>query len=1289
MAAETVVIDIMTNFKDNAGNGFEREKKSLDDYEKSLEKLKKQVEKLSADKAMVKIDTEDKATSKLNKIQSFLRGLKDKAVSFPIKAIDKATAPIRFIKKNLFSLKTLIAGIASGVAIKKTILDPIGLADSYSGAKIGFSTKLGDASGQKLMDQLDKFAKDTPFKTENTIGQAQKMIAMGWDAKNIVKDMTTIGDAAAATGKGDEGLQRIVLALSQIKSKGKLSTEELNQLAEAGISAKRYLAEGLGYGSGDAGVMKLSDDLQKGAIGSEKAIQAIMSGMKEYQGMMDKTANETVEGLKSQIEDTFEINIFRRWGQGLQDGAKKGLGSVVALLDKSDGGLKKVGDQLEEIGSEMSNLAAEKLENSINKIMKLSDSREFQNADLFGKAHILWDKVIAEPFSDWWDTKGHDYFLDKIGNAGEGLGSGLSNTIEDILGLNNDVNGVADKATTMGGRFAEGFVKGFDFSGVGDKVTECLSNSIKKTLNILSGEGKGSDYLSAAMLGYLGLKVGGTVFGGANSVLGLLGKKSLGSMLLGSANAGTGVLGMGTSAAIGMGAGNLGLNGSLSAGALASLGLGSVAMGAVGAGTFIGGVTDLYKGSQKKDKAGQAAYGKSAGKKIFGAGMGALAGAAVGSVVPVIGTAAGALIGAGVGGAAGWISGKKDVDSYKKSVENADKALRKATSKDLENHFGRISLSMKEVETLSNKIAGGSSGQLKKFSEATQTADSSLQNLESTYSEMEKANWKMEKLNWKTGLGLKVTPEEKEGYKEAVDDYVSSAKQYVEDKQYEFETSVSLLMNVKEGSAGADILSGGNAVYGNLQKDLDSLNGKLKKKIDIALEDGNIDVDEQAIISKYQEKIKAITDKISGAESDAKMEALKIKFGGADLDYDSFSSLQEQLGSIVKNKTASYDDALEVDIANLKLQSPDGGEEYDKALKELTDSYHAKINDLQVEVEDFQLDTLVDSYGEELNKAFADSDLVKTTQAKIKEAMETAYSEGVDVKSWDAETCKKYLGLDGLKDSSLEAITEITSSIAQTLPEQLNASLASTDVANASDAVKGMIERSFGDMTIALPTTGIPEQIDSSLASQMTTDKFSGTGSKAVSSASAAIKSSFSGSSVDASIGVRLTPHISLTKTSATITASGGATGSGTANLSVSTNAAGGYIGDKQLSWLAEEGYGEYVIPTDPKRRGRALSLWEQAGETLGVKKHAAGGITGSMLPSSSNSDSSITSGSHKDGNIEINVGGITIQLGNGNDNGNIISQLSGNKKQITSMISEFLSEALEEAFESLPLSAD
>lgn len=56
-------------------------------------------------------------------------------------------------------------------------------------------------------------------------------------------------------------------------------------------------------------------------------------------------------------------------------------------------------------------------------------------------------------------------------------------------------------------------------------------------------------------------------------------------------------------------------------------------------------------------------------------------------------------------------------------------------------------------------------------------------------------------------------------------------------------------------------------------------------------------------------------------------------------------------------------------------------------------------------------------------------------------------------------------------------------------------------------------------------------------------------------------------------------------------------------------HAAGGRVGGgPQLSWLAEEGWDEFVIPTNPSRRTRALELYEQAGEALGVSKHAEGG---------------------------------------------------------------------------------
>lgn len=64
-------------------------------------------------------------------------------------------------------------------------------------------------------------------------------------------------------------------------------------------------------------------------------------------------------------------------------------------------------------------------------------------------------------------------------------------------------------------------------------------------------------------------------------------------------------------------------------------------------------------------------------------------------------------------------------------------------------------------------------------------------------------------------------------------------------------------------------------------------------------------------------------------------------------------------------------------------------------------------------------------------------------------------------------------------------------------------------------------------------------------------------------------------------------------------------------------NAAGGFVSGKELSWLAEEGYGEWVIPTNPARRKRALDLYEQAGHSLGIEYHADGGFAGKERQSS------------------------------------------------------------------------
>ena len=176
----------------------------------------------------------------MREITELGKGIAGKTWRATLKIVDFATAPLRAVKNTLFSIKGLVTAIVAGVAANKLIAEPISLADAYSSAKIGFSTLLGDAQGQQMMDDLDEFARTTPFKTSEVIANAQKMIAMGWQAEDIIQDMTTIGDAAAATGKGDEGLNRIILALSQIQSKGKLSTEELDaDLAPAAIKENK------------------------------------------------------------------------------------------------------------------------------------------------------------------------------------------------------------------------------------------------------------------------------------------------------------------------------------------------------------------------------------------------------------------------------------------------------------------------------------------------------------------------------------------------------------------------------------------------------------------------------------------------------------------------------------------------------------------------------------------------------------------------------------------------------------------------------------------------------------------------------------------------------------------------------------------------------------------------------------------------------------------------------------------------------------------------------------------
>ena len=121
-----------------------------------------------------------------------------------------------------------------------------------------------------------------------------------------------------------------------------------------------------------------------------------------------------------------------------------------------------------------------------------------------------------------------------------------------------------------------------------------------------------------------------------------------------------------------------------------------------------------------------------------------------------------------------------------------------------------------------------------------------------------------------------------------------------------------------------------------------------------------------------------------------------------------------------------------------------------------------------------------------------------------------------------------------------------------------------------------------------------------------------------------------------------------------------------TGSLDEAHNASGGIIKSKTLSWLAEEGWPEAVIPFDPARRTRAISLWEQTGEKLGVtpEAHADGGIVGGpgkLIPFTPPVSVEPAQGSAKGGaSVTISSGAIQITVqANGSDANAIAATLN------------------------------
>lgn len=730
MVNKEIVIDVVSEYSDHASSGLQQ-------TGKNAEKASREMDKLGKKRAKPKLGLEDKASPVLDKFGKKgdgigkktwtpKLGLKDtatagikkamsagmsfgrKTFSAVLKIDDKVTSQIKKIpsviskiKNSIFSLKTLAGGVITGIATKKLIADPVSLADEFQTYQIGFKTMLkSKKKATKFMDSAKKFASVTPFDTSAVVSNAQRMLAYGFSDKDIIPDLTKIGNASAALGAGEEGISRVSRALGQMKTNGRLNAEDMNQLTDVGINAWKYLADAEGKS-----IAQIREMSQKGEISGDKAVKTILNGLKEFDGMMDKTSNLTVSGLMSNIKDTFDINIVSKWGKGLQKGATKGLGEFADYLDKSDAKLKEAGTSLEKLGEYASTSVFKGLEKAGDKIDDLISMPKFQNASIGGKISIAWDELIVNPFSKWWDSKGRPAIVKKITGIGKDIakagGNWFKESLKDLL-PGGDKAGIADYLAGFlglsgglklfkGGKSLYDLITGG--SGGGGK-TNPLGDSIgtinvsAAVVNVNGGIGNGNStipgtnptgnkeiWLPESVKRKMQQTEPKTPAGPTRTPGGLFGLGGSGVTL----KNGETVAATGWKAWLG----NLGVklgSGAATAGGAAAVGGASLLGGALGIAGIGSAAGNIYNAVTSKDSATKKKEAYRGGTKLGMVGGGAAAGAAIGAAFGGVGAVPGAFIGAGIGGIGAITKGNKFGDSLRKFVSSRKNALKNSNS---------------------------------------------------------------------------------------------------------------------------------------------------------------------------------------------------------------------------------------------------------------------------------------------------------------------------------------------------------------------------------------------------------------------------------------------------------------------------------------------------------------------------------------------------------------------------------------------------------------------------------
>lgn len=560
----------------------------------------------------------------------------------------------------------------------------------------------------------------------------------------------------------------------------------------------------------------------------------------------------------------------------------------------------------------------------------------------------------------------------------------------------------------------------------------------------------------------------------------------------------------------------------------------------------------------------------------------------------------------GIGGVAAVVTGIGV--SVKKSADAAKKA-------NLDSHFGDIALSLSDLQEVAGFIVKSKS--LDKINQSVKA----MSELEGISDQIQDASEAVSKMNWKVSIGMELTDQEKQAYQEQVQSFVESTQEYVTQQQYAVSLSIGTL--VQDDLESSNIVSQMNQFYADKQGELAALGTELNETITEAFRDGLLDMDEVEEISKLQEQIAHIKSALAGSDFEAGLDLIATKYGGQQLDADSFQNLQAEIQGQMEKAISSYDEAYTTSMSQLRLMRSEGGmtqEEFQTAADSVQSGYLQQKTDLQAKAVRFQMDTIRRAYGEELDSLTGP--LEEETAAVMERIFQSVSSGaamdmhldeiGVDVvkemkDKIDAPTRDALGDLYKQLEPQLEQMEQLADQYrdaGEAVPEALQEGIKNISVVGGlsgnANAMWGVIAQTaqseeYMKMLEEMQDSGkyIPEQLADAITDNQ--NKIDTAVQNSHIATQRIINETFGKGKLK--IPIDISPNVRSTPYSQEYIKQNVKEG----------HAEGGIFDQPHVAWFAENGP-EAAIPLD--RSANAISLWLKTGELLGMD-----GLTGGSEP--------------------------------------------------------------------------